>query len=96
MSQTVRRPQPPQPPRRGASRGLWIAILVLLAPAVVIPLWVPLYDRADPALFGFPFYFWFQFALILLAAVVTSAAFVLSRVADQRDHQARDTHREAR
>ena len=48
-------------------------------PAVVVPLLVPLYDKPDPTLFGFPFYYWFQFALILLSAVLTSVAFVLSQ-----------------
>ena len=42
----------------------WTLITLLLAPAVVIPLLVPLYDRTDPELFGFPFFFWFQLALI--------------------------------
>ena len=42
----------------------WTLIVLLLAPAVVVPLLVPLYDRIDPELFGFPFFFWFQLALI--------------------------------
>lgn len=62
----------------------WLLIYLLLLPAVVVPLLVPLYDRADPELFGFPFYFWFQFALIPGAAVLTIAAFVLARTAPRR------------
>jgi hypothetical protein len=73
----------------GSSRALWILIILLLTPAVVVPLWVPLYDKWDPRLFGFPFFFWFQFALILGASVLTIAAFVLSRAADRRDREAR-------
>ena len=76
-------------PSRGTSRALWILVLVLLTPAVVVPLLVPLYDQLDPTLFGFPFFFWFQFALILGASVLTIAAFVLSRAADRRDREAR-------
>ena len=48
----------------------------------MLPLLVPLYDRTDPTLFGFPFYFWFQFALIPVAAVLTVPAYVLAKGAD--------------
>ena len=72
-----------------ASRRRWILVAALLAPAVVLPLWVPLYDREDPSLFGFPFYFWFQFALILLSTVLTSAAYLIASRADRRDRVAR-------
>ena len=64
---TDTRPPTSSPP----SRGTWIGICVLLAPAVVLPLLVPLYDKEDPTLFGFPFYFWFQLALIPFAVVLT-------------------------
>jgi hypothetical protein len=71
-------------PARRPSTGLWAVILVVLLPAVVIPLWVPLYDKTDPTLWGFPFFYWFQFAMILMSAVLTLLAFALSRVADRR------------
>jgi hypothetical protein len=45
---------------------------------------VPLFDKTDPTLFGFPFFFWFQFALILMAAALTLAAYGLSLIADRR------------
>jgi hypothetical protein len=66
-----------------SSTGLWVAIVVILVPPVVIPLWVPLYDKTDPTLWGFPFFYWFQFALILGSAVLTIVAYALSRVADR-------------
>ncbi len=46
------------------SRRLWILITVLLIPPVVLPLWVPLYNKTEPELNGWPFFFWFQMALI--------------------------------
>lgn len=70
---------------RADSRSRWALICLLLAPAVVLPLWVSLYDREDPTLFGFPFFYWFQFALILLAVALTVPAYLLARGADRAD-----------
>ncbi|MCW2792238.1 MAG: hypothetical protein JWO76_1336 [Nocardioides sp.] len=86
----------PDRPAGGSSRGLWIVILLLLLPAAVVPLLVPIYDREKPTLFGFPFFFWFQFALVLGAAVLTAAAYVLSVRADARDKAARRAGRDER
>lgn len=83
-------------PSRGTSRALWILVLVLLAPAVVVPLLVPLYDQLDPTLFGFPFFFWFQFALIVGAAALTLTAFVISTKADARERAERRERRAGR
>ena len=83
-----------RPSRAGTStRGLWTLICVLLAPAVIVPLLVPLYDSEEPTLFGFPFYFWFQLALIPVAVVLTFVAFALATTADKRDREAHGTRR---
>jgi uncharacterized protein DUF3311 len=63
----------------------WGVVLVLLAPAVVLPLLPGIYAKEDPTLWSFPFYFWFQFALILVAVALTLPAYVLAQVADRRD-----------
>ena len=70
--------------QRHPSTAVWAVILLVLLPAVVIPPWVPLYDKTDPTLWGFPFFYWFQFALILMSAALTLVAYALSRVADRR------------
>lgn len=67
----------PKTDRPAASR--WGLVVLLLSPAIVVPLLVPLYDRTDPELFGFPFYYWFQMALILVAVVLTAVAYQLVR-----------------
>jgi Protein of unknown function (DUF3311) len=83
-----------RPPRPGtATRGRWFLICLLLAPAVIVPLLVPLYDSEEPSLFGFPFYFWFQLALIPAAVVLTGIAFVLAKGADRLDREAHGTRR---
>jgi len=82
-------------PEGGSSRGLWVLILVLLAPAVVVPLLVPLYDSTDPTLAGFPFYFWAQLAMIPGAVALTVAAYYLTKSAERRDRANRAARRGA-
>jgi hypothetical protein len=45
----------------------------------VLPLCVPLYDRMEPELFGFPFFYWFQLALIGVAVALTAAALAVAK-----------------
>jgi hypothetical protein len=71
-----------------SSNARWTLICVLLAPAVVLPLLVGIYDKNDPELWGFPFYYWFQFLLIPIAAVLTTIAYRLSKADDKADDKA--------
>ena len=50
----------------GGSR-LWYLLLV---PPYVGLLWVPLYARTDPELFGFPFFYWYLFAWVPLTSLI--------------------------
>ena len=72
-----------------STRGLWALVGVLLIPPIVVPLIVPIYAREDPELWGFPFYYWFQFAIIPVAAAFTTAAYVVAKAATRRDRVAR-------
>jgi hypothetical protein len=62
----------------------WTIALVLLVPAVVLPLLVGVYNRTDPELWGFPFYYWFQFLLIPIAAALTVSAYLITREDEKR------------
>ena len=48
-------------------------LLLLLVPCV-IALWTPLYNTEAPALFGVPFFYWFQLVLIPVSALAIYAA----------------------
>jgi Protein of unknown function (DUF3311) len=48
--------------------------LVLLAAPCILALWVPLYNSIEPALFGIPFFFWFQLVLVPISALTILAA----------------------
>ena len=42
--------------------------LILLVPYLAFG-WVPFYDRVEPALFGIPFFYWWQILWIVLTAL---------------------------
>ena len=65
------------PKRKGRFRLLH---LLLLVPFVAI-LWVPFYNRADPAIAGIPFFYWYQLLWILLGAVILLPVYL----AEERD-----------
>ncbi|MGH3497615.1 MAG: DUF3311 domain-containing protein [Nocardioidaceae bacterium] len=62
---------------RPPNRILLIPAGVLLAVAIVVPLLVSTYAKATPDLDGIPFFFWYQFLLIPIAAVLTVSAYLL-------------------
>jgi hypothetical protein len=86
------RPAPERTIRGGPVR---VAVALLLAVAVLLPLLVGVYDREDPTLLGFPFYYWYQFALIPLTAVLTIVSFrLITRQEDKERAEGRRGTRE--
>ena len=82
MSETTSaRPSAPPGP------GRLIAAGVALAVAIVVPLLVWTYAKTTPELGGIPFFFWYQFLLVIVSVVLTSIAFRLVRSHD-RDRRA--------
>jgi ABC-type transport system involved in cytochrome c biogenesis permease component len=73
--------------RRQAPTGVWIAIGVLLLIPVVLPLLVGTYAKETPTFAGVPFYFWWQFALILVSAVCTLIAYVVVIRLERQRHE---------
>ncbi len=51
---------------------------VLLAIPIVALLWVPSYAKEDPKLFGFPFFFWYQFLWVFICSALTWTAYKLT------------------
>jgi len=56
--------------RRGWS---WWYLLFLLQLAAVV--WLPFYNRAEPAFIGIPFFYWYQLLWIVIGAVLTAAVY---------------------
>jgi hypothetical protein len=76
-----------EPPRTTRNRPIWWLVGILLLIPIVMPLMVNLYAREDPELFGFPFFFWYQFMWIPLAAGLTYIAYRITTRQEERDRE---------
>jgi hypothetical protein len=70
----------PRLARTRTGTGIWIVIAVLLAASLVGTLWVPFYNHTSPALGGFPFFYWYQLMWVPIVAILSAAAYLLSRL----------------
>ena len=59
------------------TKGPLVAAGACLVVAIVLPLLVWTYAKTDPTLWGIPFFFWYQFLLVAVSVVLTSAAYWL-------------------
>ncbi len=50
-------------------------IKILLLPVFIITLAVPFFDRTGPALFGFPFFYWYQMAAVPVSSLLIYIVF---------------------
>jgi hypothetical protein len=55
---------------------LWY--LLLLIPFVAL-MWVPFYASATPKLAGFPYFYWYQFAWVIVSAVLTAIVYRVTK-----------------
>lgn len=62
-------------PRRG-DRSPWNWLLVL---PVVVPLLTFVFNKDKPRLAGFPFFYWAQFAFIILGVGTTTVVYLMTR-----------------
>ena len=58
-----------------------IAAGVLLLIPIIALMAVPTYAKAGPELFGFPFFFWYQFLWVFLCSAMTYSAYRLTLAA---------------
>ncbi len=55
--------------------SLWLWLLVIPYPGV---LWVPFYNRVDPTVFGFPFFYAYQMAFVIVTALLTAFVYLVT------------------
>jgi len=53
-------------------RSKWVLLLLLPYLGLCFP---QLYARSTPALWGFPFFYWYQFAWVILASALLGAVY---------------------
>jgi Protein of unknown function (DUF3311) len=58
----------------------WLYLLFLLPYAAM--LWVPSYNRIEPVLFGFPFFYWYQLLWVPLSALLIGIVYFATRGVD--------------
>lgn len=59
-----------------ARRRRWYLLLAVPFVGLLFP---GLYAHAEPALFGLPFFYWYQFAWVVLSAAITAVVYVKTR-----------------
>ena len=72
-------------PTRGPARpGPYIIAGILITIAIVMPLLVPMYASWEPALWGIPFFYWYQMLWVFIASGLLGLAYLLMRKEDRR------------
>ncbi len=57
-------------------RSRWNFLLLIPVLALIFP---AVYARSEPQLFGFPFFYWYQFAGVAVTAVLTGLVYLITR-----------------
>jgi hypothetical protein len=79
-------------PARRTDRSGWYWLLLVPLVAVLYP---PLYNRTDPTLFGIPFFYWYQLAIIPVSMLCTLTVHLAARGPADRRVRTQDTGPEA-
>jgi hypothetical protein len=64
---------------RSVNRRLWSHWYWLLLIPYVAVLWVPFYNRVDPVILGFPFFYAYQMIWVGITAALTALVFIATR-----------------
>lgn len=59
-----------------SKRSRWQWLLILPFVGLLFPVF---YAHAEPALWGVPFFYWYQFAWVIASAIITGFVFVVTR-----------------
>ncbi|WP_310962017.1 DUF3311 domain-containing protein [Nocardioides terrisoli] len=75
-----------------SNKGLLVAAGICLVIPLIGLMWVGSYAKVDPKLWGFPFFFWYQFLWVIICSVLTYTAHRLV-IAARRPRPDRDGDR---
>lgn len=85
-----------RPTRAPARPAPYVAVGVLLAVGIVLPLVVPFYARTEPTLLDLPFFYWYQMLWVVIEAVLLLVCYRILRAEDRRRRSALGTHTDDR
>ena len=77
-TEPTRTPRPATTVRPLSTGTMWLAGFLLLIPLVALAI-VPVYAKDGPRWWGFPFFYWYQPAAILLSVIVTLVVYRRTR-----------------
>jgi len=78
MSTASDRPSPPAGGRPILSPLRAVAAVCVIAPFVAM-LWIPSYNKTNPKLLGFPFFYWYQLLWVPAISVLSWLIYLLLR-----------------
>ena len=61
---------------RNGERSGWSWWYLLFLIQFIVCLWVPFYNRIDPAWYGIPFFYWYQMLWVIIGAVLTAVVYL--------------------
>jgi hypothetical protein len=59
-------------------RSVWSWWYLLFLIQFIAVLWPPFYNRLEPTLAGIPFFYWYQFAWVIIGAVLTAIVYFVT------------------
>jgi Protein of unknown function (DUF3311) len=65
-------PETPAKAKRTQRRSRWVLLLILPYLGLCFP---QIYARSTPALWGFPFFYWYQFAWVITASALLAIVY---------------------
>jgi hypothetical protein len=72
-------------PRPRSRASFWRLLLILPVLAVLA---VPLFNRTEPSLWGFPFFYWYQMLWVILCSIAAGFVFLIEDRGAQRGDDA--------
>jgi uncharacterized protein DUF3311 len=60
---------------QNGERSGWSWWYLLFLIQFIVSLWVPFYNKVDPAWIGIPFFYWYQMLLVIIGAVLTAIVY---------------------
>ncbi|MFC5430426.1 DUF3311 domain-containing protein [Paraburkholderia denitrificans] len=58
----------------GSKHWLWLLVIPWIA-----MVWVPSYNKVEPTLWGFPFFYWYQLIWVFISAVITAFVYQMTK-----------------